>query len=198
MSGGVSIQPYLDALENMPTERWRGSVTALVGLLVESLGPAAAVGDFCEIQSGGHSIRTQVIGFRNGRVLSMPLEEIGGLQLGDPIIARREQSRLPVGSGLLGRVLDGFGQPMDGKGPIDVEGSYNLYAVPPGPLDREHIDQPLVTGIRAIDGLLTCGKGQRIGLFGGSGVGKSTLLGSMSRHNFADVAVIALIGERNR
>ncbi len=152
-----------------------------------------AIGDFCEIATaGGRRIRTQVIGFRNGRVLSMPLEEIDGLQLGDAVAARSEDARVEVGPGLLGRVIDGFGKPMDG-GPRDSTrtDAYSLYGTPGNPLDREHITQPLVTGIRAIDGLLPCGKGQRIGIFGGSGVGKSTLLGSMSRHNSADVTVIA-------
>ncbi len=178
---------------------WTGEVTELVGLLVESRGPAVAIGDFCEIQtSGGRIIRTQVIGFRNGRVLSMPLEETDGLQLGDTIVARSDEARVAVGPGLLGRVLDGFGHPMDGGPPIDAADLYDLYKAPPSPLEREHIVERLVTGVRAIDSLLPCGKGQRIGIFGGSGVGKSTLLGAMSRHNSADVSVIALIGERNR
>jgi FliI/YscN family ATPase len=138
------------------------------------------------------------VGFRNGNVLSMPLEETGGIQLGDVIVGRPDAARIAVSPALLGRVIDGFGRPIDGLPPIDPEALYDLYAQPPGPLEREHISEPLVTGIRAIDGLLPCGKGQRIGIFGGSGVGKSTLLGSMSRHNFADVSVIALVGERNR
>jgi flagellum-specific ATP synthase len=128
----------------------------------------------------------------------MPLEEIDGLQLGDAIYARSQDSRVEVGRGLLGRVIDGFGKPMDGGPALEVEDTYSLYGTPTNPLDREHITEPLVTGIRAIDGLLPCGKGQRIGIFGGSGVGKSTLLGAMSRHNSADVTVIAMIGERNR
>lgn len=195
----IDISPYLRAVEEAPTVRWTGTVTALVGLLVESAGPAAAIGDFCEVVTSSHRrIRMQVIGFRDGRVLSMPLEEIDGLQLGDRIVARGQEARIGVGPALLGRVLDGFGKPLDGKGPIDATTSYDLFRTPPGPLEREPIQSPLVTGIRAIDSLLPCGKGQRIGLFGGSGVGKSTLLGSMSRHNFADVTVIALIGERNR
>ncbi len=176
-----------------------GSVTDLVGLLIESRGPAAAVGDFCEIHAaGGRRIRTQVVGFRGDRVLSMPLEEIEGLQPGDPIVARSQEARVEVGPELLGRVLDGFGRPMDGGPDIEPQDAYALYREPPNPLEREHITDPLVTGIRAIDSLLPCGKGQRIGIFGGSGVGKSTLLGAMSRHNFADVSVIALVGERNR
>jgi FliI/YscN family ATPase len=158
-----------------------------------------AIGDFCEIQtSSGRFIRTQVIGFRNGGVMSMPLEETDGLQLGDRIVARREDARVKVGPGLLGRVLDGFGLPIDNLGPIVAETSYPLNAAPPGPLDRENIEERLTTGVRAIDGLLPCGRGQRIGIFGGSGVGKSTLLGTMSRYSSADVNVIALIGERNR
>jgi FliI/YscN family ATPase len=174
-------------------------VTELVGLLIESHGPNVAVGDFCELEAtGGRRIRAQVIGFRNGRVLSMPLEEIDGLQLGDLVVARSEEARVPVSRGLLGRVIDGFGLPMDDGPPIEEQAQYSLYGTPVNPLEREHITEPLVTGIRAIDGLLPCGKGQRIGIFGGSGVGKSTLLGAMARDNSADVTVIGMIGERNR
>jgi FliI/YscN family ATPase len=128
----------------------------------------------------------------------MALEEIDGLKLGDPIVARADQARVGVGPALLGRVLDGFGRPMDSRGEPDVAEFYDLYKSPPNPLEREHITEPLVTGVRAIDGFLPCGRGQRVGIFGGSGVGKSTLLGAMARHNSADVSVIALIGERNR
>ncbi len=196
---GLDLSPFFQSVERAECLRRTGTVTALVGLLIESSGPAAAIGDFCEVATASlRIIRVQVIGFRNGRVLSMPLEEIDGLQLGDRIIARGADARVSVSKALLGRVLDGFGRPLDGKGPIEPEQRYDLYAAPPGPLEREPIRDPLVTGIRAVDSLLPCGKGQRIGLFGGSGVGKSTLLGSMSRHNFADVSVIALIGERNR
>jgi flagellum-specific ATP synthase len=193
------LAEYTGVLDRMDTLRWRGHVRELVGLLIASDGPAAAVGDFCEIQSaGGRRVRTQVVGFRDGRVLLMPLEETGGLQSGDPVVARPDAARIDVGPALLGRVLDGFGQPIDGGPPIEPEGSYDLYARPPGPLEREPITDPLVTGVRAIDSLLPFGKGQRVGIFGGSGVGKSTLLGAMARHNSADVSVVALIGERNR
>jgi flagellum-specific ATP synthase len=195
----MKLAPYCEKLARIETCRWTGTVTELVGLLVESNGPAAAIGDFCEINTrDGRVIRTQVIGFREGRVLSMPLEETDGLHLGDPITARKGDARMEVGPQLLGRVIDGFGKPLDGLGPVGATEAYDLYASPPGPLDREPIGQPLITGIRAIDSLLTCGKGQRIGIFGGSGVGKSTLLGAMSRYSSADVSVIALIGERNR
>ncbi len=175
-----------------------GTVTELIGLLIESSGPSAAIGDFCTIHTqNGRVIRAQVVGFRNGNVLSMPLEEADGLSLGDMVIARPGAATVPVGPGLLGRVIDGFGLPMDGP-PIEATEFSPLYRTPEGPLSRAHIDEPLVTGIRAIDALLPVGKGQRIGIFGGSGVGKSTLLASMARQSEADVSVIALIGERNR
>src|ERR1019366_8338167 len=128
----------------------------------------------------------------------MPLVETDGLLLGDPVGARSEDAGVEVGPALLGRVIDGFGKPMDGGPAIEARETYSLHGTASNPLDRVHITEPLVTGIRAIDALLPCGKGQRIGIFGGSGVGKSTLLGSMPRHNSADVTVIALVGERNR
>src|SRR5262245_17217506 len=199
MTDRISLAPYLACIDRIPPYRWTGQVTDVVGLLVESRGPAVAIGDFCEVAtSGGRRIRTQVIGFRSGRVLSMPLEEIDGLRQGDTVSARSDDARVEVGPGLLGRVIDGFGKPMDGGPPIEARETYSLYGTPTNPLDRAHITEPLVTGIRAIDGMLPCGRGQRIGLFGGSGVGKSTLLGSMCRNSEADVNVVALIGERNR
>ncbi|HEX4230576.1 MAG TPA: FliI/YscN family ATPase [Bryobacteraceae bacterium] len=195
----VNFEPYFRALDRLDPFLFGGEVTEMVGLLIESRGPAVALGDFCEVQtSAGRKLRTQVIGFRNGKVLSMPLEETDGIQLGDRVVARTSDARVHVGPQLLGRVLDGFGRPIDGKGPIAGAVQYDLMAKPPGPLDRENIEDRLVTGIRAIDTLLPCGKGQRIGIFGGSGVGKSTLLGTMARHSSSDVNVIALIGERNR
>jgi FliI/YscN family ATPase len=195
----LSLDSYCSSLEKLDLLRWRGVITNVTGFLIESQGPASPIGGFCEIQtSSGRAIRTQVAGFRNGRILSIPLEEIDGLEAGDPIFARSDDAQVSVSPALLGRVLDGFGKPMDGGPAIEPEAKYELFATPPGPLEREHIRVPLVTGIRAIDGLLPCGLGQRIGIFGGSGVGKSTLLGAMSRHNSADVTIIALIGERNR
>ncbi|MBI1792081.1 MAG: FliI/YscN family ATPase [Acidobacteria bacterium] len=195
----LSLAPYLDDLSGWDLIRWTGQVTEMVGLVVESRGPAVAVGDFCEIATAsGRTLRCQVIGFRNGRVLSMPLEEPVGVQLGDRIVARNESALVGVGPGLLGRVLDGFGRPMDNGSRLEADDHYPLLAPPPSPLEREHIVEPLATGIRTIDGLLPCGRGQRIGLFGGSGVGKSTLLSAMARNHSADVSVIALIGERNR
>ena len=192
------LQDYFAALERMESGRYSGHVRELTGLLVSSDGPATAIGDLCEIRTQGRAMRAQVVGFRDGRVLLMPLEETGGLQCGDLVVARPEAARVAVGPELLGRVLDGFGQPMDGGAPIRSSQAYDLYAPPPGPLERSPINERLVTGVRAIDSLLPIGKGQRMGIFGGSGVGKSTLLGAMARNNSADVSVIALIGERNR
>lgn len=200
-----------DFLASRQFSRWTGTVTQAVGLLIESIGPMAALGDFCEVETAtGRRIRVQVVGFRDQRVLSIPLEETDGIHLGDTVVARPEAARVEVGPHLLGRVLDGFGNFLDvsslGDSTILPPESlamaprqlYDLYRQPANPLDRENIRKPLATGIRVIDGLLPCGQGQRIGIFGGSGVGKSTLLGAMARHNSADVSVIALIGERNR
>jgi FliI/YscN family ATPase len=193
------LSPYLEALDDLEPMLQVGEVVEMAGLLIESAGPAAAIGDFCEISaSGGRCVRSQVIGFRDGRVLSMPLEETGGIELGNRVVARRDAARVAVGPALAGRVLDGFGHPIDHGPRIEAQTAYSLYNAAPGPLDREHITRPLETGLRAVDGLLPVGQGQRIGIFGGSGVGKSTLLGSMARHHSADIAVIALVGERNR
>ena len=190
----IDLNPYIASVRSLELLPWTGEVVELVGLLVASRGPAVAVGDFCEvITSAGRRIRTQVVGFRDGHVLSMPLEEIDGIQLHDRIVARRDDAQVAVGPD-----LDGFGKPLDRGNAIRPAASYRLYQAPGNPLDREHIVNPIATGIRAIDTLIPVGTGQRMGIFGGSGVGKSTLLGAMARHNSADITVIALIGERNR
>ena len=199
MKSPFDFSRYFQLVEACDAHISTGTITEIVGLLIESNGPPAALGSFCEIVTAeGRIVRVQVIGFRNSRVLSMPLEETSGIQLGDRIVSRPVAALIKTGPGLLGRVLDGFGDPMDGGPPIGAAALYDLFAIPPGPLEREHITEPLVTGVRAIDGMLPCGKGQRVGLFGGSGVGKSTLLGSMCRNSEADVSVVALLGERNR
>ena len=193
------LQSQTARMETLSPIRAAGVVSEVVGMLIESDGPPVSVGDLCEIETAaGNRVRTQVVGFRGRRVLSMPLAEVDGLRLGIPIVARREQARVGVGEELLGRVIDGFGRPIDDQGPLHPSEFYELYKAPPGPMEREPIDERLTTSVRVIDGLLTCGKGQRVGLFGGSGVGKSTLLGTLARHSEADVNVIALIGERNR
>lgn len=195
----IDLHPYIRQVRSSELLPWTGEVVEVVGMLISSRGPLAAVGDFCEVVTAeGRRIRSQVVGFRNGLVHSLPLEEIDGIRPHDRIVARQDDGRVAVGPGLIGRVLDGFGRPIDRKPPLAVADHYRLYQPPGSPLDREHIVNPISTGIRAIDTLTPCGTGQRMGIFGGSGVGKSTLLGAMARHNSADVTIIALIGERNR
>lgn len=193
------MEHYIQALGSIDPLVVGGHVTQVTGLLVESKGPASSIGGLCQIQCAtGQRIRTQVIGFRDGKILSMPLEEQSGIQLGDVVVARKDQSGVGVGQGLLGRILDGFGDPIDGGPPLQLDTRYEIERRAPGPLEREPIEDRLVIGIRAIDSLLPFGKGQRVGIFGGSGVGKSTLLAAMARQSSADVTVIAMIGERNR
>lgn len=195
----ISLDRYFSVLDQIDPVVVTGRVSHVTGLLVESLGPASAVGSMCHINtSDARMIRTQVIGFRDGNVLSMPLEEPSGVRLGDTVVASADESQIRVGQGLMGRILDGFGNPMDGGPPIPGNEKYSLDRPTPGPLEREPIDERLTVGVRAIDSLLPLGRGQRMGIFGGSGVGKSTLLAALARQNDADVTVIAMIGERNR
>ncbi|NLJ81210.1 MAG: flagellar protein export ATPase FliI, partial [Firmicutes bacterium] len=169
------------------------------GLTIESIGPITNIGDLCLIQRRDNSpIPAEVVGFKNERVLLMPLAEMAGIGPGSYVNATGHPLKIPVGSALLGRVLDGLGKPMDGRGAIPTTKRCSISGKVPKPLERQRIKQPLQVGVRAIDGLLTCGRGQRIGVFSGSGVGKSTLLGMMARNTEADVNVIALVGERGR
>jgi flagellar biosynthesis/type III secretory pathway ATPase len=141
----LCLDRYLASLERCDLLRWRGVVTDVTGFLIESQGPSSPIGGFCEIKTmSGRTIRTQVAGFRNGKVLSIPLEEIAGLEAGDPIFARSDDSQVSVSPELLGRVLDGFGKPMDGGPPIEAVAKYDLFATPPGPLEREHITVPML------------------------------------------------------
>lgn len=186
----------VDRVEPLPLS---GRVVRTVGLLVESLGPRARVGELCALAAAdGPGLTLEVVGFRERYLLSVPLGSTLGLRPGDRLVARGAAATVGVGDALLGRVIDGLGAPLDGLGQLQVSGEYPLHPPPLNPLARDPISAPLGTGVRAIDALLTCGRGQRIGLFGGSGVGKSTLLGSMVRGTTADVAVIALVGERGR
>jgi len=195
-----SLERYFQVLKSVDPIKTIGSVKRAVGLVVESQGPPVSVGELCEIigQNRSTPIPAEVVGFRDNYVLSMPLFKVHGVKLGDKVVCRRKQANVAVSASLLGRIVDGMGNPIDGRGPIAAESEYSLQ--PPGmnPLERRNIDSILGTGIRAVDGLLTCGKGQRIGIFGGSGVGKSTLLGMMARYTSADVNVISLVGERGR
>ncbi|MFA7348425.1 MAG: FliI/YscN family ATPase [Desulfurivibrionaceae bacterium] len=177
-----------------------GRVNQVIGMVLESLGPGIPVGSICEVSvfKNQSTVLAEVVGFREGRVLLMPLGEMRGVEPGSAIRLVGGQAGVPVAESLLGRVIDGLGNPMDGKGPLRPEAQYPLYAEPLNPMERERILEPVDVGVRAINGLLTLGKGQRIGILAGSGVGKSTLLGMIARHTAADISVIALIGERGR
>jgi flagellum-specific ATP synthase len=190
----------LECLDNLAPIQVSGKITQIVGLVVEGYCPAATVGTLCELipRDGGPAVPAEVVGFRQSRALLMPLGELRGLGPGSRIRVVSNSATLPVGRALLGRVIDAMGQPID-NGPVPApEADMPLYALPAGPMERDTIDQPLDLGIRAINGLLTCGRGQRMGIMAGSGVGKSTLLGMIAQNTLADVNVIALIGERGR
>lgn len=195
-----SLDRYLQRVERAEVLPIVGQVVRAVGLVVESRGPRAGVGELCELRSqdGTRRLLMEVVGFRDDHLLTVPLGGTDGIEPGDVIVARGGTASVPVGDGLLGRVVDGLGRPLDDAGPLDVRAEVPVRSSPLNPLARAPLDTPLGTGVRAIDALLTCGRGQRVGLFGGSGVGKSTLLGMMARGTAADVAVIALVGERGR
>lgn len=191
---------YSQKLEKIDPVRSIGRVTRSVGLIIESQGPMVSVGDLCYLPSatGDRTTMLEAVGFRDNNVLLMPLGQMPPVRVGDSIVAAGVSSQIGVGSQLLGRTIDALGNPLDGLGPIKTENSYPLNRTSTNPLSRANIDTPLETGVRVIDGMLTVGDGQRIGIFGGSGVGKSTLLGMMAKRSAADVNVIALIGERGR
>jgi len=181
--------------------RQSGVVESVVGLVIEASGPPAQVGEHLIIERGvasGGLLMAEVVGFKDSKVLIMPLGEMGGVSPGAKVWASGHQLSVPVGDELLGRVVDGFAQPLDGKGPILTTSRKPLTGQPPHPLERRRITEPLYTGIRAIDCFATSGKGQRVGIFSGSGIGKSTLMGMIARSSSADVNVIGLIGERGR
>ncbi|HKM42411.1 MAG TPA: flagellar protein export ATPase FliI [Limnochordia bacterium] len=193
------VAHYQRFLEGFEDTIHSGRVSQIVGLTIESLGPTTNIGDLCLIQPRtGQGVPAEVVGFRDQKVLLMPLAELTGVGPGSLVTATGSPLTVGVGEALLGRVLDGLGQPMDGKGYVPVKKQLSVQGQIPPPLERQRIKAPLSVGVKAIDGLLTCGKGQRIGVFAGSGVGKSTLLGMMARNTEADVNVIALIGERGR
>jgi flagellum-specific ATP synthase len=196
----LDLAKYRETLEALDPIRVNGKVTQVIGLTVESEGPDASVGDVCAIHpvKGGTEVLAEVVGFRNNRLLLMPLGELQAIGPGCDVVATGRPLTVQVGSELLGKVLDGLGRPLDGSRlPVRMP-HYSTHRPPGNPLDRPRVTEPLGTGVRAIDGLLTVGQGQRIGIFAGSGVGKSTLLGMVARNTAADVNVIALIGERGR
>jgi flagellum-specific ATP synthase len=194
-----ALAPYFSQLEQVSTLRWSGRVVQVVGNLVESEGPYASVGDACDIYtSDGHVYAGEVVGFRGPLMLTMTLQLPRGVRYGDRIVATGTRPSIRVSEALLGRVIDGTGEPLDGLGSYPSRRSMFVDGSAPSPLDRVPIREPLGCGVRAIDSFITCGRGQRLGIFGGSGVGKSTLLGMMARGTEADLTVMALIGERGR
>lgn len=194
------LTKYFNSINHANLIKYSGRVSKLVGLTIESLGPAVEIGEVCYIYplKGGVPIKAEVVGFKGEIVLLMPLGEMNRIGPGSKVVATGHSLKVDVGDHLLGRVLDGLGKPIDGKGPILSTKKYPANNLPPNPLLREKINEVLPLGIKAIDGLLTCGKGQRIGIFAGSGVGKSTLMGMIAKNTTADINVIALIGERGR
>lgn len=183
--------------QNFTTEI--GKVTKVVGLTIESAGPSSKLNDLCVITSkdGSQHVNAEVVGFKDNRILLMPFESVGGIGIGATVANTGKPFQVYVGAELLGKVLDGIGQPMDGT-PLVLPDTYPVECEPPDPMKRKMISEVLPLGVKAVDGLLTIGKGQRIGIFAGSGVGKSTLLGMFARNTKADINVIALIGERGR
>lgn len=193
------LATYFARLKQRSTWRWQGRVLEAVGQTIESSGPFCSVGECCEIlDRNGEPHLAEVIGFRGSNVLTMPLESTEGIRFGDKVSALGTLPYLEAGEGLVGRVLNGSGQPIDDGPRLATRVAIALDRSVPNPLDRVPIRQPLGTGIRAIDGVLTVGRGQRVGIFGGSGVGKSTLIGMMTRNSEADVIVVGLVGERGR
>jgi flagellum-specific ATP synthase len=190
----------LDLLDSVDPLAVHGRIAQAVGIVIEGYGQVTSIGELCEAtrEDGEGRVLAEVVGFRGERVLLMPLGEMRGIGPGSRLIMSGQSATAGVGPALLGRVLDGLGSPLDGGGPIGAEAQYSLYAPPLNPLHRRRIRRPLDVGVRAINGLLTCGLGQKIGIFSGSGIGKSMLLGMLSRYTVADVNVIALIGERGR
>jgi len=196
----VLFEKYLETAERTDPIKCVGKIINVKGLLIESHGPQAIIGEICRIIAprGRGQIRAEVVGLKDEIVQLMAFEETDGLEVGNRVIALGSRLEVPVSNKLLGRVLDSFGNPIDGKGDIDAVAMYPALASPPDPLKRRRITERITTGVRAIDGLLAVGKGQRLGIFSGSGVGKSTLLGMIARNTSADVNVVALIGERGR
>jgi flagellum-specific ATP synthase len=196
----LDLAKYRDALRERSALRFRGRVAQVIGLSIEVEGLRLGVGDVCVIQPDptAYGFSAEVVGFRDDRLIVMPLADTHGIRPGSAVYPRGRGFLVPVGPTLLGRVLNGLAQPIDGRGPLGTTEQYPLTNRPPDPLARQPIREPLGVGIRAVDGLLTCGKGQRIGIFAGSGVGKSTALGMIARNARSDVNVVALIGERGR
>lgn len=191
---------YLASLRAADLLRTNGKVRQVIGTVIESNGPPMSIGETASIiyRRASDPVLSEAVGFRDSKVLLMPLGELGGIAAGSDVVALGHPLQIGLTSALLGRVLDGLGRPIDGLGRIDDAAPAEITGTPPNALRRQRVTEPLGMGVRAIDGLLTCGKGQRVGIFSGSGVGKSTLLGMIARNTTADVNVIALVGERGK
>jgi flagellum-specific ATP synthase len=198
-AGSGGLAPYLTQLANRPAWRWSGRVVEANGQTVEAEGPLCSVGECCEIVDGdGERHRAEVIGFRGRHVLAMPLKATQGIRYGDAVLAMGVTPGIAVGTEMEGRIVDALGSPLDGLPAPRVVETLPLDGTVPHPMEREAIREPLQTGLRVLDGMLTVGRGQRVGIFGGSGVGKSTLIGMMARNTAADLTVVGLVGERGR
>lgn len=198
--GVPNLQKHLERLESSEPLAVYGKVLEVVGLTIEATGPPTRIGDLCYVQSvdGGNRIPVEVVGFRRKRILLMPLADSRGIGPDSLLIPTHAPLKFRAGDGLIGRVVDGLGNPIDGKPPIRGGQEVNIMASAPRAMERTRITEAISTGVRAIDGMVTCGKGQRIGVMAGSGVGKSKLMGMIARNTNADISVIALIGERGR
>ncbi len=198
-NSSIDLSRYQRILKKIQPIKVYGRVSEIVGLVVEGQGPAASIGEMCSLlPHDSKPVFAEVVGFKKGKVILMPLEEVQGLGPGCPIKSLGKKAAVKVGAGLLGRVIDGVGNPIDNRGPIDTEEEYPLYAEPINPLARGRISDPIDFGVKVLNGLFSCGKGQRMGIFAGSGVGKSVLMGMIARNTSADINVIGLIGERGR
>ena len=198
-SGSIDFSSFHSALEDVDLHKCKGSVVKVSGLTVESTGPNLGLGELCGIHlRDGRRVVAEVVASQHDHLVLLPLEHIEGISPGDSVTARITKRYIILGDSVLGRVLNGLGEPIDDKGPLNGTDKKLLDANAPAPLQRGKITQPLTLGIRSIDGLLTCGKGQRVGIFAGSGVGKSVLLGDIANSSEADVNVVAMIGERGR
>lgn len=201
MDININLEKFNTAIDHCKSMNMIGKVVQIVGLVIECNGPNVSMGELCYVHSHFEDVEplpAEVVGFREGYVLLMPLGETKGIGPGCQVVSAQKVLQVKVGQELLGRVIDGLGNPIDGKGPILCQKEYPIQADPPAPLERPVIKDSLYVGVRAIDGLITMGQGQRIGIMAGSGVGKSTLLSMIARNTEADISVIALVGERGR
>lgn len=196
----IDFTPYYDALESTQLVKMHGKVTQVVGLTIESEGPSVQMDELCHIYKKNSlvPVRTEVVGFRGNKVVMMPIDDMVGIAPGCEVRATGKPLAVKVGPKLLGRVLDGLGNPIDGKGPLEYETEYPVLNNPPNPFTRPVIKTVMPLGVRAIDSLLTFGRGQRVGIFAGSGVGKSTTLSMIARNTLADINILTLVGERGR